>query len=388
LTHIALRELGSAKLAERVANYNGVSLEKILKPGDTLMIPVTLPVRDEFATILYTKGDVELNGDEASTNDEVRLNDVITTGSSGFASLSFQTGTLINLQPNTVARLVTLFCQPDDEMCVIEMAADQGTITTDVRKDGTQPTDFRVQTPYASAAVRGTIFDLTASPDGLKVGVTEGVVGLENDTSEIGLEEGFGSVSKPGGPIGRPIALLPAPIFRFVPPRLAVGDRLRWFGLTDTEEYIVQITTSASGVGVVLDKTVDSDVLTLEDADLPAGDHTLWVRAVDPNGLKGFSSNSPIALAQLDDQLPAVKAAVVREDNSYFISIVNPPTSAAGYEIQVASDAEFSDPVSVDIDQTGQAFIKRDGSTLFARARVLVNRTTVGPFGQTTTVND
>lgn len=388
LSHIAQRELGSANQAEQLANHNDVGLKKILRPGKTLNVPVSLPVRDEFATIIFSKGSVLLNGVDAQADDQIKLNDSLETGPSGYASLEFQTGTLINLQPNTVARITILHCQTGDDTCVIEMAADRGTLTTDVRRDGKQPTEFRVQTPYASAAVRGTVFDINADDTGLRIGVTEGNVDLiTTDRAKLlALDTGFGSATAPNSALGLPVELLPAPVFRFVPPRIAKGDYLRWFGLTDTSEYIVKISASPNGVGIVHDESVSEDLFVLND-ELPTGDYTFHLRAVDPKGLLGFTASSPITLAVIDDTIDAVDAAVDVEGGTYRITIVELADSAAGYEVQVASDIDFSDPVSVDIDESGTAFVRLSGEKFFARARALIDRTTVGPFGKASTVN-
>jgi len=331
---------------------------------------------------------VLLNGNSVQSDDKVRLNDQIETGASGYASLEFQTGTLINLQPNTIARILVLHCQPGDETCVIEMAADQGTLTTDVRRDGKQPTDFRVQTPYASAAVRGTKFDIDADDTGLRIGVTEGNVNLSSDYRQglVPLDTGFGVPIAPGTAPGELIALLPAPVFRFVPPRIAIGDTLRWFGLTDTDEYTVQIAASSSGVGIVHDVVVGEDVFVLND-ELASGDFSLLLRAVDDKGLKGFVATTPITIAALDRNIEPVNASVQRDGSNFRISVIEQVAGASGYEVQVASDANFSDPISVDVNESGIAFVRLSGDRLFARARVLVDRTTVGPFGEASTVD-
>ncbi len=388
LSHIALREMGSASEAVRLATANGLTLSKILRPGDTLQVPVTLPVRNEFATVIFAKGDVTLNGDSLEIDDEVRLNDRVETGTTGYASLVFSTGTLINLQPNTIARLVALHCQTGDELCVIEMAADKGALTSDVRRDGSQQTDFRVTTPYASAAVRGTRFDVDADDTGLRIGVTEGNVELAaaNSDARLSLDLGFGSVTAPGGSLGQPIDLLPAPVFRFVPPRIALGDSLRWFGLTDTPEYTVQIAASPNGVGIASDERVTSDLFLLNEV-IPAGDYNVVVRAVDSNGLLGFTAQSPITIAAIDDALPAVETSISRDSGDYLIEVVGAPQNTSGFEIQIATDENFSDPLSVDVDSSGVSRMRIASDVIFARTRILIDRTTVGPFGETSTVN-
>lgn len=382
LTHIALRELGDETQAREIADLNGLGLNDILKPGDLLQIPGVLPVRDEFARVLFTKGFVQINGKAAQPDDELRLNDAIETGATGYASLTFESGTLINLHPNTLARIVTLHCQPLDDTCVIEMATDKGQLTTDVRRDRNQPTDFRVQTPYASAAVRGTVFDIDADDNGLRIGVTEGAIALGSNDSDqaVDLDTGFGSVNAPGAPLGEPIALLPAPVFRYVPPRIATGDTLRWFGLTETPRYTVQIAASPNGVGIAYDTSVTTDSFTLED-DIAIGDYSVLLRAIDINGLRGFTATSPITVALTDDNLPEVDTAIAREASNFRVRVEGAPENIQGFEIQLATDEDFSDPVSVDVDATGDAIVRVGSDTLFARSRILISRTVVGPFG-------
>jgi len=389
LSHIALREMGNASHAEQLALANDVHIDSILKPGDSITVPVSLPVRDEFASVIFTKGQVTKNGVALETNDEVRRNDVVETGKSGYASLEFLTGTLINLQPNTVARIVTLYCRSDDETCVIEMAADRGTLSTDVKRDGDQPTDFRVQTPYASAAVRGTIFDINADSTGLRIGVTEGAVSLSaaNSDQEVDLDLGFGSIAVPGSRLSAPIDLLPAPVYRFVPPRITKADVVRWFGLTDVEQYTVQIASSPNGVGIIHDTVVPSDLFRFSE-DLPPGDFHMLLRPVDTNGLLGFTATTPITIAEIDPNIGTATASVERQNGNYRIEIVQAPEEANGYEVQISSDFNFTDPVSVDIDANGVALVRAEGENLYARARALLSRTLVGPYGEPSTVND
>ncbi len=382
LTHIALRELGDEARAREIADLNGLGINDILKPGDALQIPGELPVRDEFARVLFTKGFVQINGNAAQPDDELRLNDAIETGATGYASLTFESGTLINLHPNTLARIVTLHCQSQDDTCVIEMATDKGQLTTDVRRNRSQPTDFRVQTPYASAAVRGTVFDIDADDSGLRIGVTEGAIALSTEESNQGVEldTGFGSVNAPGAPLGEPIALLPAPVFRYVPPRIATGDTLRWFGLTETPRYTVQIAASPNGVGIAYDTSVTADTFTLED-DIPIGDYSVLLRAIDINGLRGFTATSPITVALTDVSLPEVNTSIAREAGNFRVRVEGAPENIQGFEIQLATDEDFSDPVSVDVDATGDAIVRVGSDSLFARSRILMSRTVVGPYG-------
>ena len=115
---------------------------------------------------------------------------------------------------------------------------------------------------------------------------------------------------------------------------------------------------------------------------MDVGDYYLTVRAVDENGLKGFTSNTPLTIAQVDEDIAPVTTTVSRQGSDYLINIENGPDEARGYEIQVSSDASFIDPLSVDVNEQGSAILRLDSDRVFARARVLLDPYTVSAFGE------
>lgn len=404
---IAERELGKAGFAQQLAEFNGLVESAPLTSGQIVRIPIHVPARREFAQVIFVKGSVLVertlkkdslvvedirvgaqHSDVSSVqmvalkrNSEVYPDDVIDTGQNGFVSIQFSSGSVINLQPDTEAKINRLNCQPTDDSCVIGIETRRGKVTSNVLTRKDQPIDFRITTPYASAAVRGTIFHIQADPDDLVVGVTEGVVDLSSTASsdQLALENGFGSVVKAGEAPSAPIALLSSPVFKRIPARMAPGDTISWWPNTQAAQYRAIVSTDAAARDALLATDVTTQEIGFDDLDV--GDYFLTLRAIDENKLRGFKSNSMITIAGIDSNLTTVGTSVSVDGQEYLVQIVNPLPTANGYEIQIADNSEFSDPLSVDIDPSGTAVFRIDSDQVFTRARVLMDPFTVSSFG-------
>jgi hypothetical protein len=404
---IAKRELGRTGLAQQLAEFNGLVESAPLSPGQIVRIPIHVPARKEFAQVVFVKGsvtvqravkketttaeniNVEAQHSEFSDvqlipldrNAEVYPGDLIDTGVGGFTSIVFSSGPVINLQPNTEARINRLNCLATDDSCVIEIRTLRGKVTSNVQTRDDQPIDFRISTPYASAAVRGTVFHIQAEPSNLVVGVTEGVVDLSSDASDeqVVLELGFGSFVKQGEAPSPPIALLPSPVFKRIPARMATGDTISWWPNTQAAKYGAVVSRDAAGRNALSATQTTSQKIGFDD--LEVGDYFLTLRAIDDNELRGFKSNSRITIAEIDPELDAVDTGISIQGREYLVEILNPQTDANGYEIQISIDSSFDDPLSVDIDPSGTAVFRIDEDQVFTRARVLMDPFTVSAFG-------
>ena len=102
---------------------------------------------------------------------------------------------------------------------------------------------------------------------------------------------------------------------------------------------------------------------------------------MDANGLKGLRSPTKITIASIDETVDAVNTTVSRSGNEFLVSIIDPPEDAPGYEIQVSTNADFLDPLSVDINNPGNAIFRLENDKIFARARVLIEPEKVSEFG-------
>jgi len=365
-----------------------------------------VPVREEFADVIFVKGNVIArravtdsespealtvglqtsdfgNGDTIvlTRDTDILPGDLIDTGDNGFVSIEFSSGSVLNLQPSTVAVLNRLNCLPTDDSCIIDIQTIRGKVTSNVQTREDQPVDFRISTPYATAAVRGTFFDIEAEQQNFILGVTEGNVDLSSQGSDklVQLEQGFGSLIKDGGAPSDPIALLSAPVFKRVPTRVARGDTISWWPLTDAVQYSTLISTDAAGSDALTTFNVRSDNLGVDG--LQSGDYFIHLRAVDENGIRGFRSQSMITIADIDNNLTPVNTSISVEGSEYLVEVTNLSEIAVGYEIQIANNSSFDDPLSVDVDAGGSAFFRVSDDVVYARARILMDPYTVSEFG-------
>ena len=389
LSSIAERELGHIGFAPQLAEFNGLIVTAPLSPGNIIRIPIHVPARDEFARVAFSKGSVlvlRANGNsqpvELQRDAEVVSGDTITTGDNGYVSIEFSSGSVVNLQPRTEAVISRLNCLPGDDSCIIDIYTVKGKVTSDVEVRDNQPVDFRISTPYASAAVRGTKFDMEATPDSMLVGVTEGQVVVSTQAQAADLDVGFGSVLESDQPPGDPIALLSAPVFKRVPARVAPGDAVAWWPLVEAESYVARVTNDDAGNQVLTSFGVSEDRLSLDPIDgIDAGDYFLHVRAVDSNGLRGFTSNTRLTVAAIDSSITPVTTTITRQGREFLVSVQNPPAEANGYEIQISSNEAFDDPLSVDVNGNGTAVFRLEDDRVFTRARALVDPYTVSAYG-------
>lgn len=419
LASIARRELGKSGLAPLLAQFNNIAPTAQLEAGDIVRIPIQVPPRGEFAEVVFVKGlvtaarllDTGARANSTTTQAaggvrnvvnitsfnqnmeiitltrgaQIFTGDLLTTSTDGFASIAFSSGSVINLQPDTVASLERLACLPDDDSCLIQINTERGRVMSDVDARDQQPVDFIINTPYASAAVRGTVFDVNAGTN-LLVGVTEGAVDVSAQDETVSLPTGFGLVVEEGQSPSEPVELIPGPVFRRVPARIALGDTLEWWPFADAASYLAVLSTDEMANAKLTDFELPAGSSTLDvqqalnDAVI-SGDYFITLRAIDLNGLLGFTSNTRITLADIDSGIAPVTTSVVREGSEFLVTVENPSEQAQGYEIQISSDEDFSDPLSVDVNERGTAVFRIDQDQVFTRARVLVDPFTVSAFG-------
>ena len=380
LRSIARREFGKTGLSSMLASFNALKESEPLIAGQIIRIPLFTPVERQFATVIFVKGEVSKNNKQVEREDKIYLHELLKTGDDGFASLQFSSGSVVNLQPMTHAKLERLNCLESDDSCLIVLNSPQGEVTSDVNRRDGQPTEFTIKTPYASAAVRGTQFEMNAVTEKLLVGVTEGEVLLQAGVTDVPLDQGFGSVAPANKPPSGPIALLPAPVYRYIPTRAAKGDSTSWWALSDVEQYLINLSTDKNGQEVVANFSETQGLLAIDDID--AGEYFMNVRGIDSNGLKGFKAPAKIVVAAIDESIDPVNTSVSRSGNEFLVRVIDPPETAPGYEIQISTNENFLDPLSVDVANPGTAIFRLESDKIYSRARVLLDPEKVSAFGE------
>ena len=133
-------------------------------------------------TVVYTEGDVRVDGEEVYIGQRVEAGSWIQTGSDGYCEVQFEGPNIIQFQPDTVARLSVSAAGRDLDLRTgsVGMVLDRlQTISQNIAGG------FAVRTPTAVAGVRGTAFFIKVeSQNSTYVCTCNGV--LEQSTSESG----------------------------------------------------------------------------------------------------------------------------------------------------------------------------------------------------------
>lgn len=387
LNSIAIAEFGSLGMARLLAEYNELASDSPLKPGTEIVVPTHLEPKKNFAVVNFVKGAAyrRVAGSrntvhQLKAGDQIYTTDLIVTGKNGFVSTELSNGSVVQIQPLSKVTLQMLVCMPEDEACEVSLDSETGSVAADVKKRPKQQNRFRISTPYASAAVRGTVFDFGASATDMLVGVTEGEVEINGGPGSASLPEGYGVVTETGGEPGNLIALLRGPDMVPIPMRFAAEDVLHWDPVEGASTYHVSLSSDASGQQEIYREVGNNASHAVRS--LPAGEVYAAVRAVDSNRLKGFTSRQAISIVETDPELPKPELAFDNDDESVFVYAVGSSESTK-LEVQFATDADFRELVSVDIpgEGGGAAQAWGDRERYFVRSRVVADENTVGGYG-------
>ncbi len=276
-----------------VQRINRIANPNRLRIASTMAIPVRLlrstPV--ELRVDSFT-GPVRVEGSGAPKGASVGLvvdeGSTVRTGPRGFVTLAATGGDTVSLPSQTAVRLVRArrYLINDRLDVLFALANGRATFSPTPKRDGDR---WRVRTPVAVTAVRGTIFRIFHDADEITSGteVVEGTVELAGGETSRPLEEGFGNVAKPSGLLP-PEQLLPAPTI--VDPGRVQTDTEVTFAIapvSGASGYRVQVARDAGFLDVVAQDVTDRPEASFEDI----GNGTYFVRsmAIAESGLEGFA---------------------------------------------------------------------------------------------------
>jgi len=128
-----------------------------------LFASVAIGKEDNYISIVFVKGDVTLIQTYGAVSPPVKgtqvySGDVINTGKAGFISLGAKYG--VNVQPDSQVIIESVVCNRTTEKCTITLKTENGKIYGEEIPSAAseQTTQFSINTPYSSAAVRGPRF--------------------------------------------------------------------------------------------------------------------------------------------------------------------------------------------------------------------------------------
>jgi hypothetical protein len=289
LIDIGQKYLTSAINYKIVQKKNNVANPRALTIGKKLYIPRTL-LKYKIATarLLSVRGNVSVGGGPATVGQIVGEGATITTAAASFVTLGLGDGSRVSLPSNSgvnirLLRNYTLGGALDYDFDLAKGGAQSRVVPLKSKDDR-----FRVRTPKAVSAVRGTDFQSRYDPQSNLdfAEVVEGALAVGMKTGDMALPAGKGlSVNALGDALVED--LLPAPTL-LDPGKIQVEPNILFSAKPLPGEFGYRFTLSKDAG--FMEQIADAIVAEnhTEFSDIPNGNYFLRARAVSKSGLQGI----------------------------------------------------------------------------------------------------
>ncbi len=294
---IGSRYFSDAGAYEYVRKYNRIKNPRAIQPGTVIAVPRRyLKTRLLDAQILSFRGDgsLELAGKSVkpAIGNKVSEGMILQTAEDGFMTLGLSNGSRITIPSKSRIRVTQMREVLLSGSVNFEFSLDQGRAEATVAPLKNKQDRFRLRTPIAVSAVRGTkfriAFDSLERPSLTEV--TEGGVAVAagKTPAEASLiPAGFGASASASGAIAQE-ALLAAPAV--LSPGKLLKDPAVSIALAPVERsagYHVQLAQDAGFIDMVAAKRADTPTVQFEN--IPDGTYFVRAMAIAPSGLEGLS---------------------------------------------------------------------------------------------------
>lgn len=386
LEQVVTEELQLERFIQQIATYNNITNVTVPLPvGASVAVPQPYIKTTQFGRIAYVKGDVthkqtDLVVNPPTKGNQVFQGDIIQTGTDGFVSMTFKSGARVHVQPESRVVVDNIDCITDESECVISLTATDGQVASEVtpRADSKPPVQFSIDTPFLTAAVRGTAFYVDVDDIENKIGVTKGLVATEGGGQSNDLPKGKGLTLSQGA--------APELVDLLEPPELGVsGDKLllseqdtiNWLALPGARSYRAELAVDENLSQRVSSQTTAD--LTIDVPSLTPGDYYLSLAAIDDKDFLGLPALQSIAVAELVDEKPAL--VITRQDGVTKLSV-------AGYdgrlELLISNSVNATTATSRILENASQALSLRLDETKewVFRARKILDAYQVSPYSE------
>lgn len=387
LEQVVDQQLNLSQFVNQIATYNNIaSVSAVLPVGTTLVIPQPYLDKVQHGRVAYVKGDVvhkqtDLVVNPPAKGAQVYKGDIFQTGPDGFVSLTFKSGARVHVQPESRIVINDIDCVTEQSDCVISLQATDGQVDSEVtpRSRDLPPVQFSIETPFLSAAVRGTAFYVDLEESSNRIGVTRGLVATEGGGQSNELPEGKGlTVSEGSTP--ELVDLLQPPELSLKGQRLLLSeeDSIGWKSLSGARLYRADIAADEDMSERVASLTTgELAVLTPE---LAPGDYYLTVAAIDAGDFLGLPVKQKVAIAEItDDAKPVLE--VSRQDG---VTQLSAPEYNGRLELLISNSVNSHEATSLILEngsETRSLTLDETQEWVF-RARKLIDPYKVSPYSE------
>lgn len=321
-----------------------------LMPGSTLRMPVAWLKREAgVAEALFARGQVTRQRGTATealaAGATLQSGDRIRTGPQSSASVRFADGSRLLIPADSDVTLDQLLVLGRGAIPAVRIGVQQGGADSRVTPNAQRVPLYEVRTPHVNLGVRGTEFRVQTAGAQSRMQVLTGAVHADGLSADVAAGQGLlaDGAARSVSPLlaapdlsamPREAERLPLRLTWAASPAGAVGWRAQLYPRGDADRLLLDARVSEPAVGWP------------EARELPDGDYTLRVRAVDAQGQEGRAAEADVALKARPEppfiQAPAPGA--VSYTGSMALAWTR-NTAAPDVRLQIARDPAFKDLV-------------------------------------------
>jgi len=327
-----------------VQHQNRIADPHAIPIGKILLIPRSLlKYRPASAKLISVRGQVLARSENAVVGQVLPEGADISTGPSSFATILLDDGSRISLPSNSNVRISRLRSYVLGGSLDYDFDIAKGGVRSSVVKHKTGDDRYRVRTPKAVSAVRGTDFQSRYDPDSGSdfAEVVEGALAVEAGPGvSRALPAGNGLAVKAGGGVITEALLAPPSLNE---PGKTQAEKIVRFNAKEAGGVRYTIASDAGFIEQVAD-TIAIDGKA-EFAELANGNYFIRARAISANGIQGI----PATFA-FKRRLNGVTASVGQGEDGYAFRWIGEGEGVQRFHFQLFRNA--TDQIAM-VDEAG-----------------------------------
>lgn len=293
--------------------------------------------------------------------------------------------TIITANGNVLLRFAddsSLLLKPQTEIVLNRLSTfnDSGMVDTDVRlsrgighfsvKSQKGKSRYRISTPSAIAAVRGTRFRVSSDPntnDTMRNEVLDGAVRVSAEGEAKDVLKGYGTLAEQGQKPISPVELLPAPAIE-LPESINIPRTLQWQAVAGAKSYVVDVFEGESKERLLFSAVTEAPEYLLQA--MHSGPYTLVIRGVDELGLQGLNTILHIN-ATKSLSAPALNVGSVTRNGTSLDVRWPKIDGAVAYRLQVSTTGDFSSLVYAERLRDNSVSLLQPKGKYYVRAQAI-----------------
>jgi len=358
LYSLAQRYFTSQQANTEVARLNRIWNPRQIPIGKLLRVPrKLLKFKPVTLRVQSFSGPVQLSRSTPVVGKALPEGARIETGANGFISFLGDRSTIVSLPSNTTARLLRARIYELGNTLDVDFEIAQGrgeVVAPKLKKDER----FRIRTPIAVTAVRGTIFRVAHDNDNARsvAEVAEGAVAIDVGEQSTLAESGFGVPMSAQG-VGDLERLLPAPEI-IDPGTVQTGETVGFSiaALDNAARYRTQVAIDAGFleiVGEVVGEVVGEEA-EAEFQGLQNGTYFVRSRGISQTGVEGLSEVFSFKRKRVGISASAEPSAL---EDGFKFSWLGAGEGDTSFAFQLWNESAPDSPIVDEIGIEGEGFI-------------------------------